>query len=65
MGSATENRDLQTQDRIIKGNLLWDEMGRLASIGRSLFEDTDEALYNDYVLVGGAGAKKTGADVSS
>ncbi len=47
-----ETRDLETQDRVIKGNLLWAEMSRLASIGKSLFEDTNEAKYNDYVLVG-------------
>ncbi len=54
---AIENRDLETQDRIIKGNVLWAEMSRLASIGRSLFEDTDEARYNDYVLIGGSTPK--------
>jgi len=51
--NAIEDRDLETQDRILKGNALWAEMSRLASIGRSLYEDTDEARYNDYVLVGG------------
>ncbi|NNV58046.1 hypothetical protein, partial [Limnovirga soli] len=44
--NAVENRDLETQDRILKGNALWTEMSRLASIGRSLYEDTDEAKYN-------------------
>lgn len=52
--NAVEDRDLETQDRILKGNALWAEMSRLASIGRSLYEDTDEARYNDYVLVGGS-----------
>lgn len=47
---AIETRDLETQDRILKGNALWTEMSRLASIGRSLYEDSDEAKYNDYVL---------------
>lgn len=49
--AATEDRDLHKQERIIKGNILWAEMVKLASIGRSLFEDTNEALYNDYVLI--------------
>jgi hypothetical protein len=52
IGDAEENRDLETQDRIIKGNDLWKEMGRLASIGKSLYEDSNEAKFNDYVLVG-------------
>jgi hypothetical protein len=50
-----ENRDLETQDRIKKGNTLWQEMLRLAAIGKSLYEDTNEAKFNDYVLIGGDG----------
>ncbi len=49
---AEEQRDLQTQDRIKKGNMLYKEMVKLSSIGQSLFQDTDEAKYNDYVLIG-------------
>lgn len=49
---AEETRDIETQGRITKGNALYAEMVRLAGIGKSLFEDTDEARYNDYVLVG-------------
>lgn len=46
-----ENRDIETQDRIKKGNALWDEMTKLGSVGRSTYEDINEAKYNDYVLV--------------
>lgn len=46
-----ENRDIETQDRIKKGNLLWDEMTKLGSIGKTIYEDIDEAKYNDYILV--------------
>jgi hypothetical protein len=53
VGAANENRDLQTQQRVTLGNTLWKEMSTLASIGQSLFADTNEAKYNDYVLVGG------------
>lgn len=56
---AIENRDLETQDRIIKGNTLWQEMLRLAAIGKSLYEDTNEAKFNDYVLIGGGTAPVT------
>ena len=56
---AIETRDLETQDRIIKGNTLWQEMLRLAAIGKSLYEDTNEAKFNDYVLVGGSAAPAT------
>jgi hypothetical protein len=49
---AVENRDIETQERVRRGNVLYAEMMRVASIGKSLFEDTDEARYNDYVLIG-------------
>ena len=55
VASSSETRDIATQDRIEKGNALWEEMGTLASIGQSLYADTNEAKYNDYVLVDGPG----------
>jgi len=45
-----ETRDLETQHRIQKGNELWEKVVELASIGKSLYVDTNEAKYNDYVL---------------
>ncbi len=53
VGAANENRDLQTQQRVTLGNTLWKEMSTLASIGQTLFADTNEAKYYYYVLVGG------------
>jgi hypothetical protein len=47
---AVKNRDIETQDRIIKGNKLWDVLSKLAGIGKSIYEDVNEAKYNDYVL---------------
>jgi hypothetical protein len=52
INEAVENRDIETQQRVMKGNALWQEMSRLASIGKSLYEDTNEAKFNDYVLIG-------------
>lgn len=46
-----ENRDIETQNRVQKGNTLWDKMVTLASIGKSLYADTNPAKYNDYVLI--------------
>lgn len=54
---AEESRDIETQDRIVKGNAVYAEMMRLASVGKSIFEDEDEARYNDYVMIGGSSAK--------
>jgi hypothetical protein len=58
--AAVENRDLETQERIKKGNTLWAEMIKLASVGKSLYEDSNEAKFNDYVISeGGGGAAPT------
>ncbi len=55
---AIENRDVETQERINKGNALWAEMGSLASVGKSIYEDVNEAKFNDYVLTPTAGEAK-------
>lgn len=47
---AIANRDVETQERINKGNTLWAEMSKLASVGKSVYEDVNEAKFNDYVL---------------
>lgn len=59
---AEEERDIEAQGRITKGNTLYAEMVRLAGIGKSLFEDTDEARYNDYVLIGAHSSPAKPAD---
>lgn len=45
-----EDRDIATQERVLLGNALYERIVKLASVGKSLFEDNDEARYNDYVL---------------
>ncbi|MEO6834212.1 MAG: hypothetical protein ABI169_18535 [Chitinophagaceae bacterium] len=62
LGQAMAQREMESIFRIKLGNVLWKKMTDLASIGKSLFEDTtDEARYNDYVLEEGAKtARKTG-----
>ncbi len=44
------NRDLTTQNRILKGNKLYAEATRLADFGKNIFAHTDEAKYNDYII---------------
>lgn len=53
---AVKNRDLETQERINKGNTLWAEMSKLASVGKSIYADTNEAKFNDYVLTPSPGS---------
>ena len=48
--AAIEIRDIATQERINMANKLWSTMVKYADIGKSLYEFTDEARYNDYVL---------------
>lgn len=44
------DRDIKTQDRIISGNRLFTELTRLCNIGKTIFQDTDAAKYNDFIL---------------
>ena len=48
---AIEERDIKRQERVRMGNKLWALMVKYANVGKSLFEFTDEARYNDYVLI--------------
>ncbi len=50
VAAATETRDIQTQQRVEYGNALFAQLSELASIGKSIYEDKDEARYNDYVI---------------
>ena len=50
VAGAEENRDIKTQERVELANNIWNKMVKYASIGKSLYEFTDEARYNDYVL---------------
>lgn len=55
-----ELRDIETQERVNRGNALYEEVMRLASIGKSIYADKDEARYNDYVLIGSHGSEQNG-----
>lgn len=56
--AKSEARDIETQQRINIGNVLYAEMMKLANVGKNLFEDSDEARYNDYVIIGSQPAAK-------
>lgn len=51
MEAAIENRDIKTQERVNIGNNLWKTMVKYADVGKSIYEFSDEARYNDYVLI--------------
>lgn len=46
-----DERDLATQSRIVIGNALYRTASRLAGIGKTHYFTSDEAKYNDYVLL--------------
>lgn len=43
-------RDIATQSRILAGNSVYAELVRLCDIGKTIFQDSDEAKYNDFIL---------------
>lgn len=47
---AIKARDIAAEIRVNAGNELFDEYSRLCNIGKSIYQDTDEAKYNDYVI---------------
>lgn len=55
-----KERDEATQNRIRAGNALYDALVDLADTGKHIWEDSDEAKYNDYVIYS---AKPAGAEV--
>lgn len=48
--TAQRNRDLAAQERIGAGNNLFAEVQRFVKVGKSIYQDIDEARYNDYLL---------------
>ncbi len=47
---AVAERDIFTEDRIEMGNALYKKMSDYCEVGKSIWLETDEAKYNDYVI---------------
>ena len=47
---AYAGREMATEDRLRKANTLYKEMMYLANVGKNIWQGTDEAKYNDYVI---------------
>jgi hypothetical protein len=45
-----ESRDIETQNRIEKGNELYDYVVQYCEIGKRVYAATDPAKYNDYII---------------
>jgi len=63
--TAEKNRDIITQERIAKGNLVYKELVRLTNTGKDLWAATDEAKYNDYVIYDTPSGNKPPANTGS
>ncbi len=50
VADAVSDRDLATEDRAVNGNALYVNLVKYTNIGKSIWIDTDEAKYNDYVI---------------
>ena len=50
VSNAIELRDRKTKERITKGNELYSYVVNYSEIGKRVFEKTDPARYNDYIL---------------
>lgn len=47
---AVNDRNIAKEERIIKGNLLYDKLVMFANTGKNIWRYESEAKYNDYVL---------------
>lgn len=56
---AISNRAKAANNRIIAGNALYEAIGDIAIAGKAVFEETDSAKFNDYLLYPGANVPQT------
>lgn len=62
--TAQRNRAAATRERILKGNELYKAIVRIASFGKDAFYSTNEAKYEDYVIIereNEAGSQRSGS----
>jgi len=53
---AVAQRDIKTEERVVMGNELYSYVVKYCNIGKQIWENVNEAKYNDYVIyVGGGG----------
>jgi hypothetical protein len=57
IATAQAARDIATDDRIKKGNALYDFVSKYCEIGKIIWTDVNEAKYNDYVIYGASGLR--------
>jgi hypothetical protein len=47
---AVRERDLQVERRIELGNAIFEELQKISNTGKAIWQDENEAKYNDYVI---------------
>lgn len=50
--TETGNRDILQESRVLKGNALYTQLVQFANTGKTIWETSNVAKYNDYVLYG-------------
>jgi hypothetical protein len=46
----TAERDVKTNERTALGNALYEQLAKYCAVGKNIWEDVNEAKYNDYVI---------------
>ena len=54
VANKVEERDLKTRERIANGNALYSLVVNYCEIGKRIYEKTNAAKYNDYIIYGSA-----------
>jgi len=52
--TAERNRDIATDERILKGNQLYRSMVKICNLGKDIWYGINQAKYNDYLIYEGA-----------
>lgn len=55
MNTAIADRDIKTRERIAMGNQLYALVSKYCTYGKTIWENVNEAKYNDYVIYTGVG----------
>lgn len=55
---AIKLRDINTEERVISGNLLYKELYKICNLGKDIWYTVNEAKYNDYVIYNTVSGKK-------
>lgn len=59
---AIDARNIAVRTRVLAGNAMYQEMTKLAEVGKRIWLNVDDSLYNDYILYPNQGGNGTPAE---